>query len=91
MVLVGRLGIAVAGRNHHPLDAQPHQLVEEAAIRTGSAPSNKVELVVTRKPRASAALIARTAMSYTPSRATARSCSSRGHPGGPKTTGTCSA
>src|SRR6266540_4337451 len=46
-------------------------------ILRGEAPSNSVVLVVTRKPRSSAALMPTTASSNTPSRQTASSWSSR--------------
>ena len=47
------------------------------ATRSGSAPSNRVQLMLTRKPRRFASLMAATARSKVPAWLTERSCISR--------------
>src|SRR6266566_4467489 len=63
MLLVRGLIVGVARRKHHAFDANLHHFVEESTDTLGSAPSNRVVFVVTRKPRFSASLIPSSAKS----------------------------
>jgi len=61
--LVGRFVVGVAGREHHAFEAEFHHVVEEGADGFGIGAVEERVLVVTRKPRLRASLIASTAMS----------------------------